>query len=293
MAGLRLRGRPLSDGPTTPGKCRSRVPLHRVDRTEPQRERRYPVRTGCSPAQEPALSCTMGLVAMPGVRRLRLSTIELPESHPAAHLGRSVPVYGFLVEHPDGPIVVDTGVGYGNEFIDELYGPTRTRLQDALEEWKVAAADVVAVVNSHLHFDHCGQNPLLFSTRSTFFAQAAEFEAAETVAHYTDPAWALAPEAQRRSVNGDEEIAEGVTILASPGHTAGHQSVLIEAGDERVVIGAQMVWNAVEYDNETASEANVDPDPALRQAAVQSIRRIKSLQPSAIYFSHCATEPGH
>lgn len=94
-------------------------------------------------------------------------------------------------------------------------------------------------------------------------------------------------------MTGDERIAEGVTILATPGHTAGHQSVLVEAGGQRVVVGAQVVWRSTEYDDETASAANVDPDPGLRRAAVESIRRIKSLRPSAVYFSHCPEEPGH
>lgn len=239
------------------------------------------------------MSCGMALRVMPTVRRLGLSTISLPEHHPAAPLGRSVPVYGFLIEHPDGPILVDTGVGFGNAFIDELYSPERTPLQDALAAWDVQVGEVTAVVNSHLHFDHCGQNPELFSGQAELFAQAAELEAAETVEHYTDPAWALPPEGQRRAVTGDERIAEGVTILATPGHTAGHQSVLVEAGGERVVVGAQVVWDASEYEDETASAANVDPDPGLRRAAVESIRRIKSLRPAAVYFSHCPEEPGH
>ena len=90
-------------------------------------------------------------------------------------------------------------------------------------------------------------------------------------------------------VNGDEEIAEGVTILSTPGHTAGHQSVLVQAGDERVVVGGQLVWHSGELEAEVASAANVDDVTELRQAAVDSIRRIKSLRPRAIHLSHCAS----
>ena len=135
------------------------------------------------------------------------------------------------------------------------------------------------MVNSHLHFDHCGQNPTLFGTATTFYAQAAEFEAAEADGSYTDASWALCPREQRRALCGDERIADGVTVLATPGHTAGHQSVLVEAAGRRVAIGAQVVWHRDEFDAEIASEANVDPTPELRAAAVESIRRLKSLQP--------------
>ncbi len=52
----------------------------------------------------------MPLAVMPRIEQLDLARVELPADHPAADLGRSVPVHGFLIEHPDGAILVDTGV---------------------------------------------------------------------------------------------------------------------------------------------------------------------------------------
>jgi hypothetical protein len=69
----------------------------------------------------------------------------------------------------------------------------------------------------------------------------------------------------------------------------GHQSVVIEAGDDRVVIGAQVVWHAEEFVAEVASSANVDPVDELRAAAVDSIRRLKALQARVVHFSHCGS----
>lgn len=228
------------------------------------------------------------LAHMPRIERLDLAAVDLPPDHPAADLGRRVPVHGFLIDHPDGPILVDTGVGYGNAFIDELYQPSRAELGDALAKVGIGLDDVVAVVNSHLHFDHCGQNPTLFGGAAAFYAQAAEIEAVEADRFYTDASWALAPAAQRRAIRGDEQIADGVTILATPGHTAGHQSVLVEAAGRRVVIGAQVAWLPEELRSEVASRANVDPIPALQSAAVESIRRLKALEPEIVHLSHCA-----
>lgn len=115
----------------------------------------------------------MALHELPSVTELNLASVELPDTHPAATLGRTVPVHGFLIRHPDGPILVDTGVGFGNQFIDEVYQPTRTALNDALAERGVALEEIAAVVNSHLHFDHCGQNPALFGGTTAFHAQAS------------------------------------------------------------------------------------------------------------------------
>lgn len=234
-----------------------------------------------------------GLAEMPSILRLDLAVVELPDYHPAAHRGRTVPVYGYCILHPDGPILVDTGVGFGNDLVDELYNPRREILGQLLQQAGIEVSEVVAVISSHLHFDHCGQNPALFNGPTVFLAQATEYETASRDPDYTDASWALAPEHQRRVVSGDEEVAESVTILATPGHTAGHQSVLVEAGARRVVIGAQMVWHADELADEVASVENVDPDPALQKAAIDSIRRIKALNPEIIHLSHCAAfDPG-
>jgi N-acyl homoserine lactone hydrolase len=229
----------------------------------------------------------MALARLPRIERLDVATLELPDEHPAADLGRSVAVHGFLIDHPDGPILVDTGVGYGNAYIDEVFRPDRAKLGDLLARVGVDLGDVGAVINSHLHFDHCGQNPALFGSGTAIYAQAAEIATVEADRFYTDATWALAPAEQRRTIEGDEEVADGVTILATPGHTAGHQSVLVEAEGRRVVIGAQVVWHADELLAEVASRANVDPVPELQAAAVDSIRRIKALEPEVIHLSHC------
>lgn len=229
----------------------------------------------------------MALAQLPRIHRLDLARVTLPVGHPAAELGRSIAVYGFLIEHPDGQILVDTGVGFGNEFIDELYQPSRVQLGELLDQLGIKLEEVVAVVNSHLHFDHCGQNPALFGGATTFYAQEAEIDTVEADRFYTDAAWALAPHHQRRTIRGDEQIADGVTILATPGHTAGHQSVVVEAAGRRVVIGAQVVWRREELASEVASNANVDAIPELRSAAVESIRRLKALKPEVVHLSHC------
>lgn len=223
---------------------------------------------------------------MPRIERLDLAVVTLPDWHPEAGMGEA-PVYGYVIDHPDGAIVVDTGVGTGNEFIDEVYEPSVTSLDAALLAVGIDPAGVVAVVNSHLHFDHCGQNPRLYGGEVPFYLQRRELEAVEADPVYTDAGWALPPVPQRRLLEGDLAIADGVTVLSTPGHTAGHQSVVVESTGERVVIAAQAVWHAREYVAETATASNVDEE-ALRMTAVDSIRRLKALRPSTVHFSHCA-----
>ena len=109
--------------------------------------------------------------------------------------------------------------------IDELYRPEITPLADALGAVGLTPSDITAVIVSHLHFDHCGQLNLI---AAPVYLQAEEHEAAQSPG-YTVPDWAAIPEDRLRLVRGDEEIAEGIGLLSTPGHTPGHQSVVIEA----------------------------------------------------------------
>jgi len=221
---------------------------------------------------------------MPRIERLRLADLTLPADHPEAKRSREAVVFGFAIDHPDGVIVVDTGVGRGNAFVDEVYRPSVLDLAQGLAAVHLDPTRVMAIVNSHLHFDHCGQNPVFYGSEVPVYVQAEEVEAARE-RFYTVDEWAAVPDRQLRAVRGDEELVDGVRVLATPGHTRGHQSVVIEAQDDVVVIAAQAVWDVSEFEDERASDANVDA-PALLEAAVALIRRLKALDPVTAYFSH-------
>lgn len=228
----------------------------------------------------------MGLSSLPRIECLDLAVVHLPAGHPEADQA-TAPVYGYVIDHPDGPVVFDTGVGFGNAFIDELYEPECAPLDEALARAGVDIASVVGVVNSHLHFDHCGQNPAFHGAGVPIYVQQPEIDEVERDPFYTDPAWALGPVDERRLVDGDLEIAEGVTVIATPGHTPGHQSVLVEAGDGRIVLAGQAVWSLAEFVDDRVTDSNVF-SVELRDDALESIRRIKSLRPDIVHFAHCA-----
>ena len=226
----------------------------------------------------------MALRVLPGIDRLHLAELALPAWHPRAADGVGL-VLGYVVHHPDGPIVVDTGVGRGSDLIDELYRPTVHDLVARLAEVGVDERDVAAVVCSHLHFDHCGQNA---SLRAPVHVQAAERVAA-VAPHYTVPEWAALPEERWRVANGDVELADGVRIVATPGHTPGHQSVVVTGGDEVVVLAGQCAYTAAEFAGGTVPVEDVH-DPSWHASALDSLRRLRSLQPARVVFAHDAAE---
>ena len=224
----------------------------------------------------------MPLSELPTVDCLTLAIVNsVPEWHPEHEVFAPFPVHAWVIRHPDGAILVDTGIGFGNEAIDEWYHPQSIRLTAALEGVGLAPPTVAGAVLSHLHFDHCGQQGILSAPT---YVQAAEFEAAKAPG-YTIPDWAEVPKDRLRLVHGDENIADGVRLLSTPGHTPGHQSVVIEAGDERVVLAAQCAYRAEELRTGQPATSNLHDEDWL-DAAEDSLRRLRALAPCTVQFSH-------
>jgi N-acyl homoserine lactone hydrolase len=158
------------------------------------------------------------------------------------HLARidalnKIPVHGFVIKHPRaGAILVDTGVGWPTELVKEWKVVNR-HAAEALEEHDLSPADVRIVVNTHLHFDHCGQNAVF--KHAPFYIQRTELDRARRENDITNQ-WFDFAGARFELLDGDAEVAEGVRVVATPGHTSGHQSVVIDTPDG----GAVMIGDA-------------------------------------------------
>ena len=203
------------------------------------------------------------------VTRLLLSEVTLPASHPRA--GQPCPVYGFVVDHPRGPVLVDTGVGMSHSWVDEPFAPVGR---------EPLPAGVAMVINSHLHFDHCGQNPRFPGV--PLVAQTSEYEAALRPGH-TVPEWVDFPGVRWELVDGPAEVLPGISVLPTSGHTVGHQSVVITDAAGPVIIAAQAVYDRDELEA-AASVEPLAPDEAA--ATTASALAIRALEPSRVLFSH-------
>jgi N-acyl homoserine lactone hydrolase len=225
------------------------------------------------------------LPRLPRIDRLVLARVtRVPEWHPEHSSFEPFPVHGWLVHHPDGLILVDTGVGTGVEAINEWYRPEVIPLAEALAAVSVDTSDVEAVVLSHLHFDHCGQQGVL---SAPVYVQDTEHRAAQAP-RYTVAQWAAIAPDRLRLVHGDEELADGVRLLATSGHTPGHQSVLVETADERVVLAAQCAFRAHELQSGKPAATNIH-DESWRDIARESLARLRTMGPLVAELSHDAT----
>jgi N-acyl homoserine lactone hydrolase len=205
------------------------------------------------------------------------------------HLARidafnNIPVHGFVIKHPTaGAIMVDTGVGWPTELVKEWKVVNR-HAADALAEHDLSPADVRIVINSHLHFDHCGQNAVF--KHAPFYIQRSELDRARRAETVTAE-WFDFAGARFELLDGDAEIAEGVRVVATPGHTVGHQSVLVDTPDgDAIMIGDAAYTSDIFRDRENADLSRWRGQYEDREAWTESLRLLHDMRPHAVHFCH-------
>ena len=205
------------------------------------------------------------------------------------HLARidalnGIPVHGFVIKHPRaGAILVDTGVGWPTELVKEWKVVNR-HAADALEEHDLSPADVRIVVNTHLHFDHCGQNAVF--RHAPFYIQRGELARARKEETITTE-WFDFAGARFELLDGDAEIAEGVRVVATPGHTVGHQSVVVDTPDGgAVMIGDAAYTSDIYRERDEADLTGWRGQYSDRAAWSESLDRLHGMHPHAVHFCH-------
>jgi N-acyl homoserine lactone hydrolase len=195
-----------------------------------------------------------------------------------------IPVHGFVIKHPRaGAILVDTGVGWPTEVVQEWKVVNR-HAADALAEHGLSPTDVKIVINSHLHFDHCGQNAVF--KHAPFYLQRTELGRARKQEVLTAE-WFDFAGARFELLDGDAEIAEGVRVVATPGHTVGHQSVFVDTDDGAAVMIGDAAYTADIYREADKADLSAWPGQhANRSDWTKSLKKVHELRPHAVHFCH-------
>lgn len=206
-----------------------------------------------------------------------------------------IPVAGYLLRLDDGTLVlVDTGMSRLHVADPELtWRGTATaevlepvmRPEDSLlfrlAQLEVAPQDIDVVINTHLHFDHAGNNDLLAS--ATFLVQREQYEHAKGNPSYPNQYWEL-PSLSYELLDGRNEVFSGVEVIPTPGHSPGHQSVVVRLPDTgMVILCGDAVYCQDNYDHDTwTSQA----DPVLARQSAMQLRRLADDNAALMIYGH-------
>jgi N-acyl homoserine lactone hydrolase len=210
------------------------------------------------------------------VKRLHLASLRGVD-------GLEWPVHGFVVTHPGGAVLVDTGVGGPQEWLDDWRVVNRSAA-DALAELDMTPGDIGLVINTHLHFDHCGQNAVF--PHAAHYVQRAELARAERESPELYD-WFGFMNARWELLDGDVEILPGLSVITTPGHTVGHQCVLVAAADGQDLLIGDAAYTPRQFAG--PPDEDLPPGQAADPVAWRgSLGRIKSLAAARVHFCHHA-----
>ena len=140
-------------------------------------------------------------------------------------------------------VLIETGIG--NKMPDKMVQiyTQPARLLDNLHAAGLAPEDIDMVINTHLHFDHCGWNTVRRGDQvvatfpnAKYYVQRKEWEHGRLqlerdAVSYMSPNYDLLVESgQMVLLNGDQELLPGISVKVFPGHTAHMQAVIVESG---------------------------------------------------------------
>ena len=164
------------------------------------------------------------LVLATAVRNISQTLLLSP---PGASMDTAV--LAWLLRSGDQTILVDTGFGaMDKEDLKSQFKRTPEHTLEAqLGKFDIAPEEIRLVVNTHLHIDHCSGNHLLPNAR--FVVQRSELEYALHPLPVHRPAYDVDLSTTKFDfLDGDADIADGVRVIVTPGHSPGSQAVLVD-----------------------------------------------------------------
>ncbi|MBZ5721677.1 MAG: MBL fold metallo-hydrolase [Acidobacteriia bacterium] len=140
-------------------------------------------------------------------------------------------------------VLIETGIGNKlPERMVKIYGQPAQLLAN-LAAAGIAPEDIDVVINSHLHFDHCGWNTVRKRDRmvatfpkAQYYAQEGEWQHGrrqherDAISYISDNYDPLISSGQMHLLHGDQEIVPGVFVKIFPGHTQNMQAIILKSG---------------------------------------------------------------
>jgi glyoxylase-like metal-dependent hydrolase (beta-lactamase superfamily II) len=155
-------------------------------------------------------------------------------------------VNSVLIRGDEKTVLIETGIGNKlNEKMHKIYGHEE-KLMNSFADAGVAPEDIDVVINTHLHFDHCGWNtiykdgnPLPTFPNAHYYVQEGEWlhgqlqTERDRISYISDNYNPLINSGQMTLLKGDQQLLPGISVRIYPGHTQYMQAVIIESNGKK------------------------------------------------------------
>jgi N-acyl homoserine lactone hydrolase len=192
-----------------------------------------------------------------------------------------------LVVTDEARVLLDTGCGDVPASVKKEYKFQRpSTLIDDLKKAGCEPEDITIVINTHLHFDHCGWNRSFKKAR--FLVQKAELEYAQNPHKFQRGGYhkPFFDATKFELIDGDFKVTDEVRIVLTPGHTPGHQSVIVTSGGKNIVFCGDT--GAVAENIQKRNVIGITTDPVECLGSIDLLRGI----PDAFYvYAHDNEQP--
>jgi glyoxylase-like metal-dependent hydrolase (beta-lactamase superfamily II) len=165
-----------------------------------------------------------------------------------------------LVRTGEKNILIETGIGNKlPEKMAQIYGQP-AKLIENLNAAGLSPEDIDIVINSHLHFDHCGwntvrRNGIIAPTfpKAKYYAQGGEWKHAhenqrDGVSYFTDNYDPLVDRGKMQLLHGNQEIVPGISVEVFPGHTRDLQAILVQSGGKTACYISDLIPTSAHLD---------------------------------------------
>jgi len=219
---------------------------------------------------------------------------------PSPGAEREIPYFFYLLEHPEGLVLFDTGVH------PMLIADIKAHLGPEADNWGieakpaddaraklatlgVAPEDISHVIMSHLHYDHSGG--ITSFPGAQIWMQRAEWDFAHNPPVYQAGLYVRSefeiPTARLRLIEGEQDLfGDGaITMIPTPGHTPGHQSLLAR-GRHAVLLTADAAYepDLADIARLPAAALCVSPDDMI--ASRETLRALRDAHGATVLCTH-------
>jgi glyoxylase-like metal-dependent hydrolase (beta-lactamase superfamily II) len=217
-----------------------------------------------------------------------------PKAGPAVRQDMSVRSY--LVVHPHGTLLWDTGISDaigelrdGQQITESILFRVPKTLSSQLADINRSAADIDYLGLSHLHIDHVG-NVGLFP-RAKVIMQQAEYEAAygpnaEQLTYIPETYAALAKDRIRNVVGDHDVFGDGSVVMKSlPGHTPGHQGLLVTLRRTGpILLAGDIAYSMQDYAEAVPRDSNFNLQQT--RQSIEAAKRMEREQGATVWLHH-------